>query len=75
MTNTADVPDVLDIPRLAEYLDVTEETIYIYRARGYLPPEDVKLGNSPGWHRTTIDTWNAARPGKGWRKGLHADDH
>ena len=65
--------DIFDVPSLAAFLGVREETIYIYRARGYLPEEDVKLGNSPGWFRSTIVGWNEQRPGKGWRKGQRRD--
>lgn len=65
----ADRTTILDVPALAKRLNVREETVYIYRARSYLPPEDVMLGNSPGWYESTIDIWDARRPGKGWRKG------
>lgn len=30
-----------------------------------LPPHDVEIGNRKGWLPQTIDTWKAARPGRG----------
>jgi hypothetical protein len=32
-----------------------------------LPPHDAEIGDRKGWLPTTIDAWQAARPGKGRR--------
>lgn len=31
-----------------------------------LPPPDAVIGNHRGWLRSTIDQWQATRPGPGW---------
>lgn len=36
---------------------------------GDLPPEDIRLGITPGWAPETIDRWLAGRPRKGARRG------
>lgn len=41
-----------------------------YVARGRAPQPDGRLGRTPWWHRATIDTWVAARPGQGARTDL-----
>lgn len=37
-----------------------------------LPPHDCQIGRCKGWKPTTIDVWNAARPGRGrWGPRRH----
>ena len=36
-----------------------------YVRPGDLPEPDLYFGQSPVWRKTTIDAWNAARPGRG----------
>ncbi|MDF3311823.1 hypothetical protein P3H15_43360 [Rhodococcus sp. T2V] len=40
-------------------------TIKSYRAKGMLPPADVRIGTMDGWFPETIDNWAANRPGRG----------
>ncbi|KFJ02598.1 hypothetical protein THER5_2051 [Bifidobacterium thermacidophilum subsp. thermacidophilum] len=30
-----------------------------------LPEPDATIGRTQGWKRQTVETWNAARPGRG----------
>lgn len=66
----------LTIAEVARRANVRRATIDSYRRRGYLPAPDIVVGVSPGWLPETIDTWMAARPGKGAGAGRprkHAD--
>lgn len=58
----------LDTKALAARLGVQINTVYIYRTRGDLPPEDETVGRSPLWREDTIARWIAARPGRGGRR-------
>ena len=53
---------------VAAYWKVKPATIHRYRTRGWLPPEDDKIGISPVWHPKTII--NYKRPGRGARTDL-----
>lgn len=59
--------------KVARYMSRTEVATYLGLAsvkslsKGYtLPPPDVLVGDHKGWLKSTIDRWNAARPGPGW---------
>jgi predicted DNA-binding transcriptional regulator AlpA len=54
---------------LATRLGVKRESIHRMRTRGDLPDPDAVAGRTPLWRPETIDTWQANRPGQGWRKG------
>lgn len=55
----------LSRPEVAERIGVMPKTLDRYK----LPPHDAQIGaRQVGWKPETIDTWNASRPGKGWRK-------
>lgn len=60
---------LLDRQGVADHLGLALATIDRYRHDGRLPEPDVTLGVSPGWHVSTIEAWQARRPGQGWRKG------
>lgn len=55
---------------VAARLGVKPATVSGYRHRGYMPKPDGKLGKTVWWWEATIDAWQAARPGRGWKKGL-----
>ena len=60
----------LSLKEFAERVGVKPDTLKGYR----LPDPDATFGEQDrrGWLPETIDRWNAARPGRGWRRGLHA---
>jgi len=51
---------------VAERIGVTPGALSRYR----LPEPDAMIGDVRGWTEETIDTWNAARPGRGARTDL-----
>lgn len=60
------MPNVyLSRAEVAELLGVTSDALSRYK----LPEPDAYIGSTRGWRRDTIETWNANRPGQGWRKG------
>lgn len=58
---------------LATRLGIQRASIYRMRTRGDLPDPDDTIGRTPVWKVATIDTWESARPGQGWRKGRARD--
>ena len=58
---------------VAARLGVKPATVSGYRHRGRLPKPDGKLGKTVWWWESTIDAWQAARPGQGWKKGRTND--
>lgn len=48
---------------LAARIGVAPDSIGRYK----LPPPDAMIGKVRGWTEETVDTWHAARPGRGWR--------
>lgn len=56
--------NLLDTEAVAALLGITPGSVARYRHRGDLPPPDVMLGRSPGWHEATIREWQATRPGR-----------
>lgn len=60
-------------PRVARFLSKTEVAEYLgMRAitslvKVTLPPHDAQIGKIRGWFPSTIDAWQAQRPGKGRR--------
>lgn len=61
--------DYLDVVGVARMLGVSASTLRAYRSRGQLgfPEPDITVGGRPGWKPSTIEKWNAARRGRGWR--------
>ncbi|KAB5606671.1 helix-turn-helix transcriptional regulator [Bifidobacterium jacchi] len=53
----------LSMTDVAKRIGVTKGALARYR----LPPPDVTVGNARGWLPSTIDEWNANRPGHGGR--------
>lgn len=54
----------------AERIGVAPDTLGRYK----LPEPDAMIGTTKGWLPTTIEEWNAARPGRGARTDLgHTD--
>lgn len=64
-----DEPNAGELARLG----VKTTSIYRMRTRGDLP-EPEKLGRTPVWPIATIEAWEKARPGHGWRKGRSEPD-
>ncbi|MET0417263.1 MAG: helix-turn-helix domain-containing protein [Actinoplanes sp.] len=58
----------LTTDQLAARLGIQRASIYRMRTRGDLP-EPEKVGRTPLWPVTVIETWEQSRPGHGWRKG------
>lgn len=58
----------------AARVGISPNTLSSYWAKGLLPEPDAIVGEGPrairGWLPETIDTWNAARPGRGARTDL-----
>jgi predicted DNA-binding transcriptional regulator AlpA len=55
----------LSRPEIAARLGLAPDTLNRYK----LPEHDAQIGaRQRGWLPETIDAWDAARPGKGWRK-------
>ncbi|MEV6801321.1 hypothetical protein AB0M91_23685 [Micromonospora rifamycinica] len=59
--------DYLDSAALAARLGIKLTSVHRMRSRGDLPTPDRMIGRSPAWRPATIDAWQAARPGHGWR--------
>lgn len=61
----------LSLNGVAERIGISPTTAKTYSDDGRLPPPDAIIGKEPritrGWLPETIDTWNAARPGRGGR--------
>lgn len=63
--------EYLGVKQVAEYLGVANAAVYD------LPEPDVRIGRTRGWLPSTIDEWNASRPGRGvggGRPRKRADD-
>lgn len=68
---------MLDTAGVAEYIGLTYMTVRGYHSHaeqrrqrgtsrpGDLPPPDAYFGRTPVWRVSTIDRWNARRPGRG----------
>lgn len=54
--------ELLTVREAAALAGVSESTWRAYVARGQAPRPDVRLGATPGWQRSTIESWIAARP-------------
>ena len=54
--------------QLAARLGIKRPSIHRYRVRGDIPPPDEYVGRTPLWAVASIETWEQARPGHGWRK-------
>lgn len=59
----------LSIAEVAARIGVTVGTAQTYRAQKRLPDPDGLIGRTPWWWATTIDVWQANRPGRG-RAGI-----
>lgn len=51
----------LSLTEVAERLGITKGALAQYK----LPEADVTVGRARGWMPSTIDEWNAKRPGRG----------
>lgn len=51
----------LSVTEVAQLLGISTAAVSAYR----LPEPDATIGRTRGWKRQTIETWNAARPGRG----------
>lgn len=65
----------LSSSEIATHLGLSANTIRSYLQKGLLPEPDVIIGASTsrptqGWEQTTIDQWQANRPGRGARTDL-----
>ena len=63
--------EVMDIHEAAEYLSISEDTLYRYAKTGSLPA--FKLGNRWRFKRTAVDAWiveqsSQRKPKEGTRK-------
>jgi excisionase family DNA binding protein len=47
--------DILTLQEVAEYLKLSERTVYGYTQKGLLP--GIKIGNSWRFRKTDIDAW------------------
>lgn len=66
--------EYLDLKAIADLAGVDRKSLQTYHKRatanravgdprpGDLPPEDIRLGQTPGWERETIEHWLATRP-------------
>ena len=66
--------EYIDLTTIAEMAGVGRDSIKTYHKRatanraagnprpGDLPPEDIRLGRTPGWKRSTIEKWLQQRP-------------
>ncbi|WP_198663987.1 helix-turn-helix transcriptional regulator [Jiangella endophytica] len=59
----------LDRDEVALRLSVLPSTISGWASRGQMPKPDRYVSRAPLWLVTTIEAWEATRPGKGWRAG------
>ena len=55
----------LTVQDVASHLGLALDTVRNYRKQGRLPSPDGTLGNRPWWWQSTIDQWQATRPGRG----------
>lgn len=67
-TETVEVAELVSMTEIASLIGVNVTAIRSYRSRGILPEPLVTLGVGPIWRRSDIIDWQAARPGKGWRR-------
>ncbi|MEJ5922300.1 hypothetical protein [Bifidobacterium thermophilum] len=51
----------LSVTEVAQLFGISSAAVSAYR----LPEPDAMIGRTRGWRRETIETWNAARPGRG----------
>ncbi|MGO5433299.1 helix-turn-helix transcriptional regulator [Bifidobacterium thermophilum] len=51
----------LSVTEVAQLLGISTAAASVYR----LPEPDATIGRTRGWKRQTVETWNAARPGRG----------
>lgn len=71
---------------VAQRLGLARDTLKIYCKRGAGPVTDIYVVTSPltpgmperrtyGWLPETVDAWQAARPGRGYRRDIHDPDY
>jgi excisionase family DNA binding protein len=49
------IPEVMGIAQAAEYLQISQDTLYIYAQQGYVP--GFKLGNKWKFRLSKLDQW------------------
>ncbi len=63
--DTADLPRLLDVPTLADYLHVPVSTLYHWRSRGE-GPQGLKVGKQVRYREADVASWlNEQTTGKG----------
>lgn len=62
--------DQLTNAECAALAGITPGTWRDYVARGRAPGPDGRLGGTPWWWRSTVETWLGGRPGQGARTDL-----
>lgn len=60
----------LDDEGFARRIGVKLPTFRGYVSKGLTPEPDATLGNSRGWHLSTVEKWLATRPGRGARTDM-----
>jgi len=55
MSNSSEIPEVMDIRKAAQYLGVSRETLYKYLNEERIPA--FKLGNRWKLKKTVLDRW------------------
>jgi len=70
VAEVADPEPLLGVSEVAAWAGTSPNAVRSLLVAGYAPPPDVRLGQAPGWYRSTIREWLATRPGVGWRKGV-----
>jgi predicted DNA-binding transcriptional regulator AlpA len=64
------VTDQLSSQEAAALAGIAASTWRDYVADGRAPKPDGKIGGSNWWYRSTVEQWNANRPGRGARTDL-----
>lgn len=71
MTNPKTGPvrdEPLDLQGIANHLGLKIETLRTYKKDGRLPAADGQIGGRDWWYTSTVDRWQANRPGRGHRR-------
>lgn len=70
MSETVEVTELVSMAEIATLIGVNVTAVRGYRTKGKLPEPIVTLAIGPIWRRSDIVEWQAARPGKGWRRAV-----
>lgn len=61
---TQDLPQLLSIEELADYLRIPRTTIYVWRSNGVGPP-GIKIGRHVRFRRDDVEAWLEKRTRRG----------